>query len=216
MKRDQVALLDKEPFSPMAVLAAVKTAMLQKCAATVNLHAQTLDCCVDEIAQCAGTMARAFADERKLLAFGNGSSATDAQDVAVNCMLHGLPALALTNDAGFENNFLRQVVVFGKPGDLVIGIASSGASHDIAIAFEKAHDLGLVTIGLAGAEHGALAELHRGGIIDFCFVVPSTDIPRIQETHTTIYHTLIELTQRLLVNREIPSPHSVFSIQSIY
>ena len=66
--------------------------------------------------------------------------------------------------------------------------------------FETAHKLGLITIGLAGYDGGKTAELQRAGVVDFCFVAPSTYVPRIQEAHATIYHTLIELTRMMLVN----------------
>ena len=216
-------LLETESMSLADVLADVKTSTLKKCAEVVELRAKTLERCMDEMARCAETMTRAFADGRKLLAFGNGGSATDAQDVAVDCMLRGLPALSLTNDIGvvtavgddigFENIFLRQVIAFGKPGDLAMGISTSGNSRNVELAFEMAHRMGLVTVGLAGDEGGRTAELHRAGIVDFCFVAPSTYIPRIQEAHATIYHTLIELTRQLLAN-SFQYSHQAFSYQA--
>jgi D-sedoheptulose 7-phosphate isomerase len=190
------------------VLADVKTSTLKKCADVVELRAQVLDRCADDIVRCAEAMANAFSAGKKLLTFGNGGSATDAQDVAVDCMLCGLPAISLTNDigvvtavgndVGFENVFLRQVIAFGKAGDMAMGISTSGNSRNIEMAFETAHKMGLLTIGLAGYEGGKTAELHRAGVVDFCFVAPSTYVPRIQEAHATIYHSLIELTRRML------------------
>ena len=80
------------------VLADVKTSTLKKCADIVELRQQVLERHADDIVQCAGAMAGAFQAGKKLLAFGNGGSATDAQDVATDCILRGLPALSLTND----------------------------------------------------------------------------------------------------------------------
>ena len=197
-------LHDQESISLADVLADVKTSTLRKCADIVELRARVLDQHAGQIVRCAGAIAHAFADGGKLLAFGNGGSATDAQDIAVDCMLSGLPAISLTNDigvvtavgndVGFENVFLRQVIAYGKAGDIAVGVSTSGNSRNVEMAFDTAHRMGLMTVGLAGYEGGRTAELHRLGVVDFCFVAPSTYIQRIQEAHATIYHTLIELT----------------------
>ena len=102
---------------------------------------------------------------------------------------------------GFENVFRRQVIAFAKSGDIAMGISTSGNSRNIEMAFETAKNRGLLTIGLAGYEGGKTAELHRAGLIDFCFVAPCDYIPRIQEAHATIYHTLIELARRMMDER---------------
>lgn len=198
----------KESISLADVLTDVKISTLKKCADVVELRARVVEQYADDLVRCAEVMARAFADGKKLLAFGNGGSATDAQDVAVDSMLRGLPALSLTNDigvvtavandVGFENIFLRQVIAFGNAGDIAFGISTSGNSRNVEMAFEQAHKMGLVTIGLAGYDGGKTGELFRAGIVDFCFVAPSTYVPRIQEAHATIYHTLIELTGKVL------------------
>jgi D-sedoheptulose 7-phosphate isomerase len=207
-------LHEKESVSLDDVLTDVKISTLKKCADVVELRARVLEEYSDEIVRCAEAMTNAFAAGKKLLVFGNGGSATDAQDVAADCMLRGLPAISLTNDigvvtavgndVGFENIFLRQVIAFGKAGDVTLGISTSGNSRNIEGAFETAHKMGLLTIGLAGYEGGKTAELHRAGVVDFCFVAPSTYIPRIQEAHATIYHTLIELTRHMLDERSTP------------
>jgi len=206
-------LHEKESVSLDDVLADVKTSTLQKCADVVALRAQVIAQDADEIVRCAQALAQAFASGNKLLVFGNGGSATDAQDVVVDCMLSGLPALSLTNemgvvtavgnDVGFENVFLRQVIAFGKAGDVALGISTSGNSRNVEMAFEMAHKMGLLTIGLAGYEGGKTISLHEDGIVDFCFVAPSTYIPRIQEAHATIYHTLIELARKMLGERKV-------------
>ncbi len=217
-------LHEKESISLADVLADVKTSTLKKCADVVALRALVIEKYADELVRCAERMANAFGDGKKLLAFGNGGSATDAQDVSVDCMLRGLPALSLTNDigvvtavgndVGFENVFLRQVIAFGNVGDLAVGISTSGNSRNVEMAFETAHKMGLLTIGLAGYEGGKTAELQRAGIVDFCFVAPSTYVPRIQEAHATIYHTLIELTRKMLDDRQRTTDNSWSSVIS--
>ena len=198
-------LQQQETVSLETVLADVKTSTLQKCADVVELRTKVLLEYGGEIARCGEAMAQRFANGARLLAFGNGGSATDAQDVAADCVLRGLPAISLTNDiavvtavandVGFENVFRRQVIAFGREGDIAFGISTSGNSRNIEMAFETAHKMKLMTIGLSGNEGGKTAELHRAGVVDFCFTAPLDYIPRIQEAHATIYHTLIELAR---------------------
>ncbi len=143
----------------------------------------------------------------RLFAFGNGGSSTDAQAVATT-FLHPrpggrpLPALSLTddvavvtalaNDVGFDVVFARQLAAFGRPGDIAVGLSTSGNSDNLVRAFEEASRRGLLTIGLAGYQGGKMAELDT---IDYLFVVPSSSVHRIQEAQTTVYHVLWELTQ---------------------
>ena len=204
-------LHDKEAGTLEDVLASVKASSLQKCAEIVALRRVVIQREADNLVRCGEMLAQAFAGGAKLLAFGNGGSATDAQDVTADCILHKLPALSLTNDigvvtavgndVGFENVYLRQLIAFGKPGDVALGISTSGNSRNVELAFEQAHRMGLRTVGLAGYDGGLTAALQRAGIVDFCFVAPSSYVPRIQEAHATIYHALIELTRRILGER---------------
>ncbi|HEX9900037.1 MAG TPA: D-sedoheptulose 7-phosphate isomerase [Candidatus Methylomirabilis sp.] len=145
----------------------------------------------------------------KLLFFGNGGSAADAQHLAaefVNRFLRdreALAAIALTtdtsaltsigNDLGFDQVFSRQVEALGRPGDLVVAISTSGNSPNVLRAVEAARRLGCVTVGLTGGTGGRLAK-----VVDEAFVVPSTETPRIQETHTTLGHALCALVEDLL------------------
>jgi D-sedoheptulose 7-phosphate isomerase len=149
-----------EATSLETVLADVKISTLKKCADVVELRAKVQAEYVGEIVQCAQAMAKAFGSGNKLLSFGNGGSATNAQDIAADCLLCGLPAISLTNDigvvtavandVGFESVFLRQLIAFAKAGDIAFGISTSGNSRNIEAAFETAHKMGLLTIGLAG------------------------------------------------------------------
>lgn len=160
---------------------------------------------------CAAAMAGDFAAGATLFACGNGGSSTDAQDV-VTLFLHPplpgrpLPAIGLTNDIaevtalandiGFDVVFSRQVAAFGRAGDILVGLSTSGNSANVLRAFDEAARLGMRTVGLAGGDGGAMAASEA---IDHLFVVPSSSVHRIQETQTTLYHVLWELVQQLLL-----------------
>jgi D-sedoheptulose 7-phosphate isomerase len=158
------------------------------------------------IAECARDMADRFAADGQLFAFGNGGSATDAQQLATLFMHPGggfppLPAFglandtsvvtALCNDIGVEVVFARQLAAFGGPHDIAVGLSTSGNSANMLRAFDEARRLGMLTVGLAGYEGGKMAELSS---IDYLFVAPSASVHRIQEAQTTIYQVLWELT----------------------
>jgi D-sedoheptulose 7-phosphate isomerase len=145
----------------------------------------------------------------RLLAFGNGGSATDAQDAAVDCLVPRLPqwrvipALALVNDigvvsavandVGFDHVFARQVIAFGRPGDVALGFSTSGASRNVLAAMSEARARGLLTMAMSGGAGGELARA-----VDFCFTTPSEYIPRIQEAHATAWHALLSAAQEEL------------------
>jgi D-sedoheptulose 7-phosphate isomerase len=159
-----------------------------------------------------------FAAGGRLLAFGNGGSATDAQQVATLFLNPGgdarpLPALglandtsvvtALCNDIGVEVVFARQIAAFGRPADIAVGLSTSGNSENLLRAFDEASRRGLLTIGIAGYEGGKMAELDS---IDYLFIAPSSSVHRIQEAQTTVYHVLWELTQAELAGAEPAGP----------
>ena len=169
---------------------------------------------------CAREMAARFAAGGRLLAFGNGGSATDAQQLATMFLNPGgtvsastdpsgtgrpLPALglasdtsvitALCNDIGVDVVFARQIAAFGRRDDIAVGLSTSGNSDNLLRAFDEASRRGLLTVGLAGYEGGKMAEL---GSIDYLFVAPSSSVHRIQEAQTTVYHVLWELIQLCL------------------
>jgi D-sedoheptulose 7-phosphate isomerase len=154
-------------------------------------------------------MAAAFRKGRKILLFGNGGSAADAQHIAAEFVGRfiperpALPALslasdpsvvtALGNDYGFERVFARQVEALGQPGDVAVGISTSGNSPNVLEALRVAADRGLHTMGFTGETGGQMA-----GLASFLFRVPSTRTPRIQETHIVLGHVLAELADREL------------------
>ena len=149
----------------------------------------------------------------RLLTMGNGGSSCDSAHIAVEFMhpvTAGRPALpainlaadtatltALGNDVGFAHVFVRQVLAHGRAGDGLIGVSTSGNSDNLLAAFAKAKAMGLVTIGLAGHDGGKMA---TSADLDYCLVVNSDSIHRIQETHVAIYHILWDLIHTLLAD----------------
>jgi D-sedoheptulose 7-phosphate isomerase len=140
----------------------------------------------------------------KLILFGNGGSATDANDWALDCVLPPLgyrpvraislsmePAniTALANDIGTEVIFLRQLIAQARPQDVAIGISTSGGSRNIVMALEEARKRGLMTVALLGNDGG---EIFRRGLVDFPIIVRSDYIPRIQEIQASAYHVMRE------------------------
>jgi len=151
----------------------------------------------------------------KILLFGNGGSAGDAQHLAAEFTGRlsrerpALPAIALTanpseltalgNDYGFDHVFARLVQAHGHEGDVAIAISTSGNSPNVLAAVKEAHECGLTTVGLVGKDGGKLAPL-----VDCAIVVPSDDTQRIQESHITIGHALCELVDEALFPRSEP------------
>jgi D-sedoheptulose 7-phosphate isomerase len=160
----------------------------------------------------AQTIAEVYRSDGRLFTMGNGGSSCDAAHVAVE-FLHpitaGRPALTaidLTadrtmmtaggNDVGFAHIYVRQLIAQGRRGDLLIGLSTSGNSANLVRAFEKAKEMGLKTIGLAGMSGGEMAEIG----LDHCLVVPTDSIHRIQECHVTIYHIMWDLVHTMLAD----------------
>ena len=140
----------------------------------------------------------------KLILFGNGGSATDANDWALDCVMppagyQPVPAISLSmepanltaiaNDVGVDVIFLRQLIAHARPEDVVAGISTSGGSRNVVMALEEARKRGLLTIALLGYDGG---EINRRHLADFPIVVRSDYIPRIQEVQASIYHVLRE------------------------
>src|SRR5947209_6574641 len=160
---------------------------------------------LERIAEACWAMARRFHQQGRLLAFGSGAWATDAQHVAVEFVhpvivgKRALPALALTNDSATLSGlltvedaweaFARQLGVLGRPQDIAMGFSPDGNCRHVQAALDEAKHMGMLTLALAGGDGGALKRAE----LDFCFVVPSSDPVAIQETHETLYHVLWEL-----------------------
>ncbi|MFN0218609.1 MAG: SIS domain-containing protein [Hyphomicrobium sp.] len=164
------------------------------------------------VVEAAKTIAGVYRNDHRLFTMGNGGSSCDASHVAVEFqhpITAGRPALtaidltndrtmmtAVGNDIGFAHIYVRQLIAQAKCGDLLIGLSTSGNSANLVRAFEKAKDMGLKTIGLAGMSGGEMAKLG----LDHCLVVETDSIHRIQECHVTIYHILWDLVHTLLAD----------------
>ncbi|MBX3263520.1 MAG: SIS domain-containing protein [Labilithrix sp.] len=189
-----------------------------------RLRYATLQACGAEIARAARLVVDALQRGNKVLVFGNGGSAADAQHIAAELVGRfvieraPLPGIALTvdtsaltaiaNDYGFEQVFARQVRGLGAPGDVAIAITTSGKSPNVLAAIEAAREKSMHVIGLTGAKGKAFPD-----VCDACVVVPSTNTARIQEIHITVGHLLCEAVDALLhakgeASGEAPDPSS--------
>jgi D-sedoheptulose 7-phosphate isomerase len=188
-----------------AVLEEARASTAAKAHEAMELRSEVCARSGELLAACASQSAARFSAGGRLLTFGNGGSATDAEQIATLFLYPGgkerpLPAFglasdtavltALSNDIGVDVLFARQIAAFGRAGDIALGLSTSGNSENLLRAFDEASRRGLMTIGIAGYDGGKMAELDS---IDFLFVAPSTSIHRIQEAQTTIYHVLWEL-----------------------
>jgi D-sedoheptulose 7-phosphate isomerase len=174
-----------------------------------QLRRATLDRCGDAIAAAAGVLVAGLEAGHRVLAFGNGGSASDAQHFAAELAGRyerdriGLPALALTanssdltaigNDFGFDRVFARLVEAHGRTGDVAFAISTSGDSPNVLEGVAEARARGMASIGLIGRGGGKLA-----GAVDVPIVVPSERTARIQEVHIAIIHLLCELVDEEL------------------
>ena len=189
-----------------AVLEQVRNSTVAKAGEILELRRVIAVADGARLAACAREAAARFATGGRLFAFGNGGSATDAQQLATLFLNPGgsyrpLAAFglandtsvvtALCNDIGVEVVFARQLAAFGGRNDIAVGLSTSGNSGNLLRAFDEASRRGMLTIGLAGYEGGKMAELDT---IDYLFVAPSASVHRIQEAQTTIYQVLWELT----------------------
>ena len=164
---------------------------------------------VSQIAEVAEMLVKAMKQGNKVLLFGNGGSAADAQHIAAEFVGRfafdrpALPALALSvntscvtaigNDYGFDLVFARQLQALARRNDVAIGISTSGNSPNVICAMETAKGLGVRTVALTGASGGNLR-----GAVDFCLRAPSNETPRIQECHILVGHILSELVEETI------------------
>ncbi len=163
----------------------------------------------DSVLRAGELLASALRGKGKLLIFGNGGSAADAQHFSAELVNRfrvdrpGLPAIALTtdsstltsiaNDADFESVFSRQVEALGAPGDVAVGITTSGSSPNVLKGVEAARASGLKTLGLSGRDGGKLPPL-----VDLCLTVPHRETSRIQEVHGLLIHIFCEMIEEAL------------------
>ena len=187
-----------------SILTDVAASIRAKAAADERLREQMARDHYDRIAEAIDAVSERLARGGTLLMFGNGGSATDANDWAIDCVTAPpgaipIPALSLAtdpatitavaNDVGTETVFLRQLIAHGRPDDVAIAISTSGGSANVIAALGEARKRGLLTIALLGYDGGEIA---RRRLADVAIVVACDYIPRIQEVQASIYHVMTE------------------------
>ena len=178
-------------------------------AACIAVHERLRDENLQPVADAASAILAASAEGRKVLIFGNGGSAADAQHLAADLVCRfqrerrPIAAIALTtdtsvvtavaNDYNFERVFVRQIEALGNRGDLAVGISTSGRSMNVVEGLRTARTCGLRTIALTGRDGGA-----AGALADIHINVPDPSTARVQEAHRTLIHAICELVEREL------------------
>ena len=196
-------------LAPGVSSAQFKEAVLRKCRESAEMKAKFFDANAGIIEIVCSRLAQALAGGHKLFVMGNGGSSCDAMHVAVE-FVHPIiekrkafPAFALTNDtvlltaisndSDFSQTFSEQLRLFGAPGDVALGISTSGMSANVNYGLQVAREMGMLTIGFAGKDGGRTKDT-----AEYCLTVPSFSIHRIQEVHTTLLHILWDMVHVLL------------------
>ena len=181
---------------------------------SLEAHRRLLEESLPLLAQIAQMFIKAIQTGHKILLFGNGGSAADAQHIAGELVgrfsreSEPFPAIALTtdtsvitcvgNDWSFDDIFVRQVKALARTGDLVAGISTSGNSPNVLRGLEAAKKIGAETIGFTGETGGRISEF-----ADICFYAPSKSTPRIQELHILAWHVICEVIEEELVTETL-------------
>ena len=176
--------------------------------AAIEVYAR-LASSADVVAAAASSVVDAYRGGGKLIVFGNGGSAADAQHIAAEFVgrfqleRDPLPALSLSvntsaltaiaNDYGYEDVFARQLRGLGSAGDVALGISTSGRSPNVNGALSAGRAMGMTTIGLTGGDGGSMAD-----VCDHLIVVPADETPRIQEGHILVAHVICEIVESAL------------------
>ena len=182
----------------------LRAKVLRKCRESMATKEQFFTEQAERIAECCTSLASAFDRGARLFVMGNGGSSCDAAHVSVEFMhpiiekRPALPAVSLTtdtailtavgNDQDFSLAFAQQLRMLGRPGDMALGISTSGKSANVNRALQAAREIGMLTIGFSGRDGGRMPE-----VCDYCFTVPNFSIHRIQETHETLLHIIWDL-----------------------
>lgn len=179
--------------------------------ASAEIKKKIFETCTDKIIKAVDALIKTLNNKKKIMLCGNGGSAADSQHLATEFTIRmnptikrpGIAAVALTtdssmltagaNDIGYDNVFARAVEALGQPGDVLIGISTSGKSESVNNAFRMARSKGIATIGFLGKDGGTAKDL-----CDVAIIVPSNDTQRIQEGHITIGHILCGIVEREL------------------
>jgi D-sedoheptulose 7-phosphate isomerase len=176
---------------------------------SIEVHSRLLEACLPALSGAAEALIAAYRSGHKAIFFGNGGSAADAQHLAAEFVGRyllerpPLPALALhantssvtaiANDYGYDQVFARQLQALAAPGDVAVGISTSGNSRSVLEALAVARKMGVATIGLTGASGGRMREM-----VDVLIAAPSSETPRIQECHILVGHALCDAVEQAL------------------
>ncbi len=195
------------------VVEEVQGSMLQKMEEVNGMRAAVAASEANAISEIAAVISERLERGGKIIAFGNGGSATDANDLVADCVapppgFEPVPAVSLAaepanvtavaNDVGVEAIFLRQLIAHARPDDVAVGISTSGGSANILAALAEARKRGLLTVGLVGYDGGRIVGER---LADHAVVVRSDYIPRIQEVQASVYHVLRGLVETLVGER---------------
>jgi D-sedoheptulose 7-phosphate isomerase len=188
----------------------IQTQVAREIQESIDVKIGLLSSAIIPITTAAARIAETIKAGKKVLIFGNGGSAADAQHIAAEMVgryqsdRKALPAIALTgnssvltavsNDYGFDEVFARQIEAFGSPGDVALAISTSGNSPNVLKGLEAARGGGLFTIGLSGKTGGKMISL-----ADLCICIPSATTARIQEAHILIGHILCGIVEQSVI-----------------
>lgn len=188
--------------------------ILRKCRESIEMKEKFFDLYAERIEKMCWEMAERFRQGKKLYVMGNGGSACDALHIAVEFKhpiiekRRALPAEALmtdvatltaiSNDLDFSRVFVNQLKLMGQPGDMALAVSTSGKSPNLIYALDAAREKGMMTIAFSGKDGGRFPES-----ADYCFVVPSFSIHRIQEVHGIMVHILWDLIHLALGEEDV-------------
>jgi D-sedoheptulose 7-phosphate isomerase len=182
--------------------------VVSRLGATIRVKQEILNSeCIDQVVAVAAAIVASLRSGGKILFFGNGGSSMDAGHLAAELsgrFYRDRPGLAgislsdstaavtaIANDYTYDNVFARQVRALGKPGDVAIGLTTSGNSRNVIEGLRAADEIGMYTVALTGQTGGKVV-----GLVDVCIRVPSDDTPRIQEACMHLGHTICELVEQ--------------------
>ncbi len=202
-------MLGREEQRLEKVVKEVQGSMLQKMEEVNRMRAAAAETEVGNISGAAAAIVERLEGGGRLITFGNGGSATDANDLVADCLspptgfrpisavslsAESANITAIANDIGAEAIFARQLIAHARPEDVAVGISTSGGSPNILAALSEARKRGLLTLGIVGYDGGRVVSERRA---DHAIVVRSDYIPRIQEVQASVYHVLRGLIERL-------------------
>jgi D-sedoheptulose 7-phosphate isomerase len=194
--------------------AAFKDSVLRKCRESATMKESFFEANAKILEEVCNRIAQSLASGNRLFVMGNGGSSCDALHAAVEFVhpiiekRRAFPAHSLTcdtalltaigNDTDFSQIFAEQLKLFGRPGDIVLGISTSGMSANVNYGLQAARDLGMLTVAFSGKDGGRSKD-----VSEYCLTVPSFSIHRIQEVHTTLLHVLWDMVHVMLGEEDI-------------